>query len=447
MQHGDSLVPALVSLYDWEPFYWEQDRFGMLVPLLVWPIRHPLGNVIAQFAVASFFTLLGPLLVSRFLLRGRSWLWAGLAADVLLLCGLPHRWAFEWLLGQPYGVSMGLGFLGLVLLDPEGRDRPSARDALGFGAMCLASWVSPSTTLVLGLVIVAREVLAGHTPRHALRNLLWLLLPTIAQAVLMGQLARLARYAGVTKTGLAPTSDWVPAWRTLGDNFHQIWWDWALAVSVALVLVGLLAWARRRVRHASLGGLGLLAAAICYFVLLGALTWLKMNLYGVRYLIPVVALWAAGACVLAVGRVEWTLSPRRAGALLVALAGMLYLRFGPPSYAEVYRTLDTSLGGYSDELTRNHATHMLGDYFLVWPTVFHINWKRYESGDPTPFWGLTHRSQSNRNRWRGLPQHSLRIAVLKTDPQVPAYLQMLGYTTAVQVGESERFRYLQPPEP
>ena len=37
LEHGDSIVPVLVSLQRWTPFYWDQERFGMLVPLLARP--------------------------------------------------------------------------------------------------------------------------------------------------------------------------------------------------------------------------------------------------------------------------------------------------------------------------------------------------------------------------------------------------------------------------
>src|SRR5688500_4546792 len=36
---ADSILPVLVSLQRWTPFFWQQDRFGMVVPLLAMPIR------------------------------------------------------------------------------------------------------------------------------------------------------------------------------------------------------------------------------------------------------------------------------------------------------------------------------------------------------------------------------------------------------------------------
>jgi hypothetical protein len=43
-EHADSLLPVLISTQRWTPFFWGQDRFGMLVPLVAMPIRDPLAG-------------------------------------------------------------------------------------------------------------------------------------------------------------------------------------------------------------------------------------------------------------------------------------------------------------------------------------------------------------------------------------------------------------------
>src|SRR4051812_36376544 len=48
LQHGDSLLPVLVSLQRWTPYFWEQDRYGMLIPWLARPVTHPFGNLLLQ---------------------------------------------------------------------------------------------------------------------------------------------------------------------------------------------------------------------------------------------------------------------------------------------------------------------------------------------------------------------------------------------------------------
>src|SRR5262245_15413960 len=63
LQHGDSLMPVLVSLQRWTPYFWEQDRYGMLIPLLARPVTNPFANLLFQgflnvtFGLAAFFLL------------------------------------------------------------------------------------------------------------------------------------------------------------------------------------------------------------------------------------------------------------------------------------------------------------------------------------------------------------------------------------------------------
>ena len=74
--HADSIVPILVSLDHWTPFFWDQGRFGMLVPLVASPLHHPLANLIAQcFLTCALGLAVFPLTAALFV-RGR---WFGFA--------------------------------------------------------------------------------------------------------------------------------------------------------------------------------------------------------------------------------------------------------------------------------------------------------------------------------------------------------------------------------
>src|SRR5208283_6166450 len=42
--HGDSLVPVLTGLTVWTPFFWRQDRYGMLITLIALPVRDPAAH-------------------------------------------------------------------------------------------------------------------------------------------------------------------------------------------------------------------------------------------------------------------------------------------------------------------------------------------------------------------------------------------------------------------
>jgi hypothetical protein len=57
LHNADSLIPTLVSLDFWLPFYWGQDRFGMLLPLVAAPVRDSFWNLVAQNALGVFLML------------------------------------------------------------------------------------------------------------------------------------------------------------------------------------------------------------------------------------------------------------------------------------------------------------------------------------------------------------------------------------------------------
>ena len=72
---ADSFIPVFAGLYRWTPFFWEQNRFGQLIPLLSLPIDSPFANLLFQvglrlFAVAAAFFLLARTVVPRPLLAG-----------------------------------------------------------------------------------------------------------------------------------------------------------------------------------------------------------------------------------------------------------------------------------------------------------------------------------------------------------------------------------------
>ena len=60
MHCADSLLLQLESRHYWMPFLWEQDRIGMLWPLLTKPIVHPLANLLTQTGLTIFCGLAFP---------------------------------------------------------------------------------------------------------------------------------------------------------------------------------------------------------------------------------------------------------------------------------------------------------------------------------------------------------------------------------------------------
>jgi hypothetical protein len=117
LHNADSILPVLVSIQRWTPFYWGQDRFGMLVPLLAIPFHNPLVNLMVQDWLMVAAALLAPFLIARYIGVDCSWFAAGSIANVFLLLMVTPRLQFEWLVSQPYALSITLGLAGLIVVE------------------------------------------------------------------------------------------------------------------------------------------------------------------------------------------------------------------------------------------------------------------------------------------------------------------------------------------
>src|SRR5258708_27854762 len=108
-QHPDALIQILGSLQAWKPFFWEQDRYGALVPLLAAPVRSPLANLLVPNFVTVFGTLLTPFLVARYLFRDALYpVVAGAAVPPFLAPATP-LFRFQFIVDTGYRVPFALG--------------------------------------------------------------------------------------------------------------------------------------------------------------------------------------------------------------------------------------------------------------------------------------------------------------------------------------------------
>jgi hypothetical protein len=116
---SDSLLPILVSLQRWTPFFWRQDRVGMLVPLVALPVRHPLGNLLFQDAIYIFSGLAAFFLLARYLLRDETYALARMVSATAFIALAPPAYIFDFFANTFYGVWLALGLGGLVILEPD----------------------------------------------------------------------------------------------------------------------------------------------------------------------------------------------------------------------------------------------------------------------------------------------------------------------------------------
>jgi hypothetical protein len=105
-----------------------------------------------------------------------------------------------------------------------------------------------------------------------------------------------------------------------------------------------------------------------------------------------------------------------------ALAAAM-LTYGFPSLAGVRSDLRDRLGGFSDDVFAADCTHLVGRYWKVWPTVFHVNLLRHAAGRDDMLWGIAFRSAPTREKLRPVLDRSSRLCVLRGgDPrQAEAY--------------------------
>jgi hypothetical protein len=425
---ADSIIPILVSLYHWTPFYWGQNRFGMLVPLLALPVEHPFGNLLVQVALRIFAVLLSFFLLARAAVPRPYWPAVG-ALTLAVFLGGKDLAGHAFLYMQPYGQSIALSLGGLLLL--ERRGRPAAV-ATGLALLALGAWVAPSDLLWLAPFVLLRSLLGLTAEGEALRpwparllpdrRTLALLAAVVAAFALSVLFSWLAPYH-LTSFGPAPPRFWLPAWQRLLESAASYLTPPIFAVLGSLVAVLAVSALRNRTalaaRRALAAGLVLLGSALAQLVALGTTRWLQMNRLSVRYLAPGLLLTVTAlAALLLIAVLEGRPAPfhRASNALALALlVAVVAFRYGLPSVAQARTALDAGLGADSRAVLAAECTHVIGDYWRVWPAVYEANLIRWEKGEERPVWGISFRAEPTRPLWWRSDWTGARIASFPGD--------------------------------
>jgi hypothetical protein len=421
LEHADSIVPVLVSLQRWTPFYWDQERYGMLVPLLALPVRDPLWNLLLQRGILGLAGLASVVLLARHVLARRGWAAAGALSAATLLVAAPEVWRFEFLGDQPYGLSGALALAGLALAEPgpAGR-RPAWRLAAGGLLVLAAHWVNAAVGVALLALAPARAAADAREGenRAEVRSRLAVDAALVVGGLAVGQaLLRLhPRLTGQPlrlALGLLPAERWPSAWADLlGNAWREAGaWPWFLGAAAAagialLALPALRPFLRTEVERA----LALLLAALAYALFVGTLRWVADNAFHWRYLAPsavLVHVAAVGLLAEPLGRLG-----RRAFAAAMALVPAAAMAAsGVPSLARVRADLDAAAGRHTEDVLSAGCNLVAGDYWSVWPAVWHATWVARERGLSQRFWGVAHRANPTVAQWRALPPDALRVCV------------------------------------
>ncbi len=407
--HADSLVPVLTGLTAWTPFYWGQDRYGMLIPLLALPVRDPASHLLLQGFLTMALSVWGLILLVQILLpRSVPWTAAAALLVILLLLIPPaEEVRFNILWVQPYMLSIGLALTAMKLVNR----RSTSRIATAALLYLAAAWVNVSMATVVAPLVLWRALVTDYGRlglarlRFAVINLLFVAIATYA-SVRLSQAVSLPH----NSTELVPAAAWPSAARALfraasGYEKVRAWVGMALGLA-ALGLLGLAAASVRRFARPILSAAcGLVLTAIVPFVLAASSRWVAQNNYSVRYLIPTFVLLQAACCLLAtLPMLTLHADQQRAlnWASVAAVAIALLLAVGPPSRKAVEHAFESRWGTTAREVIAGRATHVTGDYWKVWPTVFYASWLLGTPGRKDWPYGLADRSIATLSRSRAV---------------------------------------------
>jgi hypothetical protein len=357
LHNADSLIPVFVSLEWWLPFYWGQDRFGMLLPLLAMPIRDSFWNLVIQNALGTLLMLAGAYLVAwRCGVRQPSVVPVALLALVL---AWPARTTALHLLttNQSYAPALGLYGLAFFLLR-----NPSSWGARGGAAslMLLGAWTNAGT----GLLMLSVLIVAIALPRLR-TEALWMLVGvmfSLAGHLVFQQVAPGVRL-DTSQVTLATMADFVP--RTVAfwsdayrDLLGQVVWLTAPALVVALALE----------RRNGVGWQMVIAVVLgCGFY-----GFAMIVLFGGtgRHLTPALPV-TLGAILVVFAR---HLAPAVATPAVAALTALVLLQSGV-EWPEIgrKRLIDRLAQSHAVELYVEDVTIVTGDYWRTWPYAFALN--------------------------------------------------------------------------
>jgi hypothetical protein len=442
--HADSLIPVLVSLQRWTPFFWEQNRYGMLIPWLARPVTHPLGNLLVQGFLNVFCGLSAFFLLARYMLADSSYPIVGAVGAVAFLTMAPAPYRFDYLMDANYGVWLALGLGGLIAARDAQEDGTGkgtwGRRLVALGLMVLAHWVYLASALYLGALVVFQALLGPADWRAVARDLRP---ASFATSDLAATGARVVRswpvqalaliaagfWAGMTLASgspyqhtsytAIPAGEWPHAWAELVVNTGRALapgaWPWALGLGACLGLVACLASGRDGRRSIPWrGAAALVLAAVAVALFMGTRRWLKINVYVPRYLLPSVFLAQGALTMMFVVPACRALDDGRRRRLAMAVAPLMLLGaaigYGPPSPGRVRAGLDR-FGGLTADLLDARCTHLAGDYWTVWPAIFHAHLALAERGERRELWGVTFRGQPASVRWWHSPREG-RIAAI-----------------------------------
>jgi hypothetical protein len=463
VHNSDSLVFSLNSLYAWTPYFWQQDRVGMLIPLIASICSDPVLNVVLQTGLTTFAALCLPLFLAELVYPHPISRIAATAANAVMFLFMPDRLIENLLFECYYPQAMTLG-CGALLILGRGPGWPSWwRIVLAAGLFLLACWVYIGVPLWLGPLALLRGWLqpgeewppgrwrAVFRPALHPRTMLGCVLLVVAFGVgLLGMKA--AQRANpliepTPRTGLPP-NEWLESWRAFAEHLVRLpgmaEWSIVLLAAAGVGIVAALILRRPLGYPVLAGSLVLFIPAAIEYLFIGTREWTVVNDHHPRYLLGSLECMQTMLALVAVlplasfaaGRGRWVMGVLAALALFAAATA----RYGLPSPERPRRELDALAGRWTADLIAAKVDAIGGDYWTVWPAVYHMNLTRREAGDSRVFCGVVLRGRELLSR--RFHQDELRVAVLNNEIERSAFLNFAadcGVAPPVKIGEHGPF--------
>lgn len=430
--NADSVMSTMLSVYGWDLFFWEQNRFGMLVPLLCVPFKNLEFNFYLQNLITITCGVLCFPLAHRLIFRERDILLPALCSygTFILTSSSFFQWGFfsTWSI---HSTSLCLALFALLLCEKQ--------ELLWFPIalilFSLASWVNASVSVMLmplflgltGVRLISSETRSGK--RSLLIEATKGTTIIISGFVISKILERLPplEYRN-TWLHIPDTSVWLPLIKKqLSEFFDTVQPTiWCLFIALTIV-VGLFSVKRQRASREAGNWLMVIASTIFFAVITAILfdgRW--------RYSLSNLVLVHIASVHLAVmgGRHarSWLQNNVKlaSGAVLMAVIGVVpvLLKYGVPESQNLTRGLRKDHGEMARQITEAGCTHMAGDYWIVWPTVFLANAAKTDGSDP--IWALSHRSTPTMNLWKPTEDQRILVGYYQEDATGPEYAELLG---------------------
>jgi uncharacterized membrane protein len=460
--NSDTLLFSITSRYAWTPFFWEQDRIGMLVPLLTSVSTDPLITLLLQTAITTFMALALPFVLIEIVYPRPGGRLGAVLANALMLAQAPARIRENLLLECCYPQAMFLGCVGLIILGR--RDRPAWwRYPASFILFVVAHWVYLGVSVWLMplafWVAVIRPGVAFKGPRDLLIRLVrffpgWASLLLLSGAVGIGlwfmSLANEAAQGRIEPTSreALPLAEWPDSWTQFWIRLES-WpgartWEFAsLAVALAGAL-GMMIPRNRPGYSLSAACLVLIIVGATEYLFMGTREWPSRNEYHLRYIIGAIVCAQLVLALLATAWLDrWAGASGRwtafvaAGAVLIVSATIQY---GLPALSNPRTDLDARYGAQAAELLEAHVDAIGGDYWTVWPLYFYAGVLTSPNDPPYP---ITFRSSIFRPRWERTHPQGLRVAIRadssKDKEEFLAAVKHQGLSDPVKVGVKGHF--------